>query len=220
MRLPCRVLRHTVMSWTEARSRPTRPNRRASEGFGFLFSLASPSLLKIKHTNLTCGQVSIFLYFSAFFSVCPPLLSFTPSPVLVGIKDEAARSHHWRGPSCGCRSHKGHPLGHGECTSLCLRRSRSALELSAAWPAGSSGSRSTRPLQPLSARGLTGCCLSSLGARTHPDQPCSELGSSEFSCLSPLVQSARTSGLQQSRMRASSFRPHSGLLAHGCSLCG
>lgn len=44
--------------------------------------------------------------------------------------------------------------------------------------------------------------------------------SSEFSCLSPLVQSARTSGLQQGRMRASSFCPHPGLLAHGRSLCG
>ena len=164
--------------------------------------------------------MSIFLYLGAFFSVCPPLLSFTSSPVLVGIKDKAAGSRHWRGPSCGCRSHKGHPLGHGECSSLCLGRSRSGLELSAAWPAGSSGSRSTRPLQPLSARGLTGCCLSSLGARTRPDQPCSELGSSEFSCLSPLVQSARTSGLQQGRMRASSFCPHPGLLAHGRSLCG
>lgn len=94
------------------------------------------------------------------------------------------------------------------------------LELSAAWPAGSSGSRSARPLQPLSAQGLTGCCLSSLGASMRPDQPCSELGSSEFSCLSPLVQSVRTSGLQQSRMKASSFRPHPGLLVHGRSLCG
>lgn len=57
------------------------------------------------------------------------------------------------------------------------------LQLSAAWPAGSCGGRSAHPLEPLSALGLTGCCQSSLGARTCPDQPCLELRSSEFSCL-------------------------------------
>lgn len=55
--------------------------------------------------------------------------------------------------------------------------------MSAAWPAGSCGSRSARPLQPLSARGLTGCRLSSRGARTRPDQPCLGLRPSEFSHL-------------------------------------
>lgn len=95
------------------------------------------------------------------------------------------------------------------------------LQLSAAWPAGSCGGRSARPVslsQPLGLQGAASPHLVQGHVQTSPAWNSDQVSSRVFYSL---VQSAKTSGYQQSRMKASSFPSHPGFLVHvERSLCG
>lgn len=151
-----------------------------------------------------------------------PLPSFAPSPVLVGIKDKAARSPPLERSLLVCKSHKGRLLG--------PQRVQFALPGTLSFPDYSRVRRGQQgPVeaglhvhfslsQPLGLRGAASPHLVQGHVQTSPAWNSDQVSSLVFYSL---VQSAKTSGYQQSTMKASSFPSHPGFLVHvERSLCG